>query len=185
MMYEKDEITELIENGQNKELLELINSYAKRLKKDLHNDNHKKEDYDDMYDLSMKMEKIATIFSQYARKSDERYLFNAGYLAALVEEYSYLLDKLDRISEYEEICNTVLRKAHRQEIIDTLYSEDTVQNKEIVQKLGLKPNLLNPIMNELEDLDIVVEYSYSKFKRITNLDDELCCYRMVYYEKSI
>ena len=164
-MNEYEKIIGLVEKGQDKELLELINTYAGDLKKALHKDEHDKEDYDKMYDLSMKMEKIAAIFSNYAKKSKERYLFNAGYLAALVEEYGVLLDKLERISEYEDICNTVLRKAHRQKIIDILYQEDTVQNKELVRKLNLnKANLLTPIMHELQECDCVVEYSYSKFK---------------------
>ena len=163
-MNEYEKIIELIENGQNKELLELINGYVMTMKKDFHKDEREKNDYDNMYNLLMKMEKIAAIFSKYARKSDERYLFNAGYLAALVEEYALLLDKMNRISEFEEIYNTVLRKVHRKEIVNILYYEDTVQDKEIVRRLRLKANQLNPIMNELEDLDCIVEYSYSKFK---------------------
>ncbi len=166
-MNEYDKIINLAGNAQNQELITQINSYISELKADLRDEKHNGKDLEAMYNLSMKTGKIAAIFRDIAMKSDERYLFNAGYMAALVEEYKVLLDKLERISEYEDIYSTIIRKAHRKEIIDILYRDDTVQNKDFVKELGLKPNQLNPIMHELERSRCIVEYSYSKYKYYT------------------
>ena len=153
-----------IQENKKQELLALINGYIGEVKTNLHNDDVDHSNLKALRELSEQSGRIATIISEYAMESEERYLFNGGYLAALVEEFQLHLDKLDSISEFDMVYKKNIGKSHWEEIIRLLYENDIVQNKTITEKTGVQANYLNKIMKEMLDSHCVIAYEYSKYK---------------------
>ncbi|SHN56614.1 hypothetical protein SAMN02745247_01536 [Butyrivibrio hungatei DSM 14810] len=145
-------------------LIEIFEKYIDDVKETLHEDKPEQLDLSYVYELAMKYGKIATLLSENANVSKTRCFFDGGYFTALVEELELLLEKLERIQEFDKVYQKIIGKKHYEKIISLLYGRDLLQSKFISEKLNIKPNYLSKIMRDMLDYKIIVAYEYSKYK---------------------
>ncbi len=145
-------------------LIELIDDYIDEVKRTLHDDNPELLDLTKGYEFTIRCGKMATILSENANVSNERYLFDGGYFTALVEELELLWDRLERVREWETAYRELSGKKHYVDILKLLYSHDLVQSRVISERLNLRPNYLSKIMKDMLDRRVVIVYGYSKYK---------------------
>ena len=145
-------------------LIGLLDDHIDEVKRTLHDDNPEQLDFTKIYEYTMRCGKMATILSENAVVSNERYLFDGGYFTALVEELELFLDRLGRVQEWETTYRELSGKKHYVDIIGLLYSRDLVQNKVISDRVRIKSNQLSKIMKDMLDRRAVVVYEYSKYK---------------------
>ena len=160
-----ENISDLIKENKDEELLSVIDEHIKLIKKDLHDEmNGGSDNIEEAYKLATRSGRIATIISRNARKSNKRYLFEGGYLAALVDEYRKNIDNRQRINAFDTVYKTNINKAHWKDILALLYKKGMMQNKEIIKETGVSASHLNKIMSNMIAENCVTFYEFSKYK---------------------
>lgn len=123
----------------------------------------KTSDYESAYKLSRQLNIWAKKIKKFASKQVDFYLYMMGFYNATFSAYKNSISRQSEEAIFTLQMSKIINRRGIKEILQYLYCQEYVQNKNLCMEFSVAPNLLHKRLKVLIDANCVIRYSAGKY----------------------